>query len=429
EVIRKAVTNALNNPRPYQELIKIFNMYGYIFPQKIILGEKLYNTSLFVTQKTINSDEYQLEIEESSDNASLKLDNLFDLWKNEYGVDINYFMSTNKEAINKDIVAKWISACSKHDFESLKVINQSELFPLYEIFEESISQRIKSILEKADRKQVLMSGIIQIYENNKYYRVNFSDKVDSSEYQVIAKITKTDETDRQIIAAVDEAIVEIKSTTRTGFLVIIENLDKLNVNSMNLQMIWMLIGLPNQVNFYSTNAQKISILNVGTKKVEQNQKELSLKIPKSSELSSMIILLYESSIPIQLENKNGNKNGSIELNIDYSLLNTNNEFENIESEHNEPTNNESKNNESQNSESEDDEFENESDKFEGESDDESENESDKFEDESDDESENTEFEINYFFITSDGEFLKADIKSNGYEDINIPLKIMGLSIN
>ncbi|CAG8711371.1 18660_t:CDS:2, partial [Dentiscutata erythropus] len=354
--IIKAMIDALNNKRPYQELIKVFNMYGYILPQKIILGEKLYNASHFVTHKTINSDEYQLEIEESSDNGSLKLDNLFDLWKNEYGVNINYFMATNKEAISKDIVAKWISACSKHDFESLKVINQSELFPLYEMFEESISQKIKSILEKADRKQVLMSGIVQVHDN-KYYHINFSDKMDSSEYQVIAKITKVDETNRQIIAAVDEAIVEIKSTTRTGFLVIIENLDKLN-----------------------TNTRKLSILNAGTKKVEQNQEDLSLEIPKNTEPSSLIILLYESSLPIQLKNKNRNKNGSIKLNIDYSLLNKNNEFEN-----NEPTNNESKNNESKNSESEDDEFE----------DDEFENESGKFEDES----ENTEFEISYFFIT------------------------------
>ncbi|CAG8751216.1 29129_t:CDS:2 [Gigaspora margarita] len=392
EEIKKAVTDALNNQWPYRNLIELLNMYGYILPCKFILGDKLYK----ISRKTINLDDCKLEnIDLFNDTSKLK--QLFK-WEGEYGINIDYFMTMDYDAINKETIANWICACSDHDIEALKIIKQHEFFPLYELFEKSISERIKSILKIGNEKQVLMTGIVQIHKNNKYYRISFSDKVDKSKYQIVAKIIRSDETDKQINTVINEAIIKIKSTTRTGFVVLIENLDELNMYYTNMQIIWMLIGIPNEINYYSINAQKISMLYSGTKTFKPNQEYISLEIPKNPEPNSTIILLYESSLPICLKNENG----KINLEID-STFNINRRSENnpkIE----EFKDNESENGESENEESEDDESKSD---------------------------ENTELEIvvNYFFISSNGELVKADIKSNECENIDIPLKIIGLSIN
>ncbi|KAF0465396.1 kinase-like protein [Gigaspora margarita] len=390
EEIKKAVTDALNNQWPYRNLIELFNMYGYILPCKFILGDKLYKMS----RTTINLDDCKLKNIDLFNDSS-KLNQLFK-WKDEYGINIDYFMTMDYDAINKETIAEWICACSKHDIEALKVIKQCEFFPLYELFEKSISERIELILKIGNEKQILMTGIVQIHKNNKYYRISFSDKVDKSKYQIIAKITRSDGTDKQINAVVNEAIIKIKSTTRTGFVVLIENLDELNMNYTNMQIIWMLIGIPNEINYYSINVQRTSMLYSGTKTFKPNHEYISLEIPKNPE--STIILLYESSLPICPKNEYGKINLNIDRTMNIKRRSENNpkieEFKDSESE----------NGETENEESEDDESESD---------------------------ENTELEIsvNYFFISSNEELVKADIKSNECENIDIPLKIIGLSIN
>ncbi|RIB30629.1 hypothetical protein C2G38_1627674 [Gigaspora rosea] len=170
------------------------------------------------------------------------------------------------------------------------------------------------------------------------------------------------------------------------------------MNYTNMQIIWMLIGLPNEINYYSINAQKISMLYTGTKTIKPNHEYISLEIPKNPESNSTKILLYESSLPIYPKNENG----KISLNKD-NTFNTNRWSENN------PKIEEFKDNESENGETESEENE----------DDESESD------------ENTELEIDvkYFLISSNEELVKADIKSNECENIDIPLKIIGFLIN
>ncbi|CAG8655733.1 11528_t:CDS:1, partial [Racocetra fulgida] len=225
EEIKKAVIDALNEQWPYRSLIKLFNTYGYIIPRKLILGEKLYKMSRILSQKKIKPDDYKLENDDLS-NYSSKLNQLLNLWENEYDINISYFMTMDYDAINKETITKWINACSNHDIEALKIINQSDPFPLYEIFEESVSEKVKLILQRGNEKQVLMTGIVQIHKNNNYYRISFSDKVDRSNYQIFAKIIRIDGTNKSKIDVIDEATIKIMSTTKSGFIAIIENLDK-----------------------------------------------------------------------------------------------------------------------------------------------------------------------------------------------------------
>ncbi|CAG8735069.1 12596_t:CDS:1, partial [Dentiscutata heterogama] len=224
EKIRAAVNNALKDQRPYQELIKVFNIYGYILSQKVILGEKLYEMSYNSSHEIFNNDnDKQIDVKESFKIDLSKLD--FTLWKNNYGFDATYLMSLYGEAVKKHDVKKWIEMYYKQkDFKTLQIIDQDELFPLYKIFETKTCCEIESILGIKKENKILMTGIIQIIESTKYYPVSFPVRLKSSNYQVFANIVRTND---QKNNAIDIAFVKIHSATRTSFLAIIENFDQI----------------------------------------------------------------------------------------------------------------------------------------------------------------------------------------------------------
>ncbi|CAG8469770.1 1251_t:CDS:2 [Racocetra persica] len=385
EIIKTAVNNALQSQRPYQELIKVFNLYGYILSQKIILGEKLYEMSYYSLQETPDHSGQQLELKESFEIDLSELDELFALWKNKYRCNATYVMSLCGEAVKKDHVKKWIDVYYKQDFKTLQIINRDELFPLYEIFEESIRHEIESILgiKNEENEKILMTGITQIIENTKYYHVSFPVRLNSSNYQIFAKIVRTN---KRPNSAIDTAFVIIQSATKTGFLAIIENFDKIrNIDPTELQIIWMLVGLPNEINFFSTHTRKLSVLNMKHQEVESDKKSILLEIPDNCPETSILALSFEFLLNCD---KSTNQKHQIKLNIESDVCS-----EDKLPESNEP-----------------------------ESDDDSSNISE----------ESQEHAIKYslyscIFVLDKDDFIEADISPN--ENKFIHLKIMGLTIS
>ncbi|KAF0535478.1 hsp70 family protein [Gigaspora margarita] len=361
EELKIAVNNALNNEKPFQELIKVFNTFGYLLSQKLILGQKLYRSCILLQgkQSIINQ---QLEIKE---NYSSELHRLFILWKNQYGFDEEYFISVNGEAIGKNGIEKWLNEHLKNGVNLLQVIDRSELIPLYEIFEEPISRNIKSILGLDNLPKILMTGIVQIVKNAKYYNINFPSDLESSN-------------------------ITFSQNDRTGFLAIIEKFDEISdLNPEDLQIMWMLIGFLDEINFYSMHTRELSILSVGYQDVildnNDNKTGILINIPENLPENSRIVLSFEFPLSSDFIK---NQDGKIEL--DYLLDDDNNNdvySENAGSE--------------------------------------SEPESD--EDKSEDSSFNSEYKIkfplySYIFI-SNKEFIKTDIPTSKYQNINI--KAMG----
>ncbi|KAF0541508.1 TPR-like protein [Gigaspora margarita] len=271
--IKIAIDNALNSERPFKELIKVFNTFGYLLSLKIILGQKLRRSCIL--QKELDLVDQQLEFEE---NYSSELDKLFILWKDQYGFDEEYLMSINGKVVRKNDIEKWLNEHLKQDLKLLRIIGQSELVPLYELFEEPVRGNIKSILGIDNLPKILMTGVVQMIKNVEYYNVDFPSHLESSNYHIFAKVTRSNKSSFDVI---DKAVVKIRSSNRTGFLAIIEKFDEMNdLNAEHLQIMWVLIGFPDEINFYSPHTRELSILSIETQDVDIDKSSVLISAPE-----------------------------------------------------------------------------------------------------------------------------------------------------
>ncbi|CAG8468701.1 13817_t:CDS:2 [Gigaspora margarita] len=389
EAIKMAIDNALKNEKPYQELFKVFDTFGYLLSRKFILGQKLYKSSV-LRQKSTNTDdelEIELKIEEFFENYSSKLDDML----RKYGFDATYLLSMNGEAIKINDIEKWLNEHSK----SLQVISRSELLPVYEIFEDPISYKIQKVLGIDNQQKILMTGITQFIENTKYYHIDFYSHLESCNYHIFAKVVR--HTNNGLVDTIDKAIVKIHSKNRTGFFAAIESFNEINdIDPTDLQIVWILVGFPDEINFYSVHTRELSLLSIEVQNItlENNQESVLINVPKELPKNSIMTLSFEYPL---FSNNLEIKNGKIELNINYNLSNNDTCYEDAKSENNKYGNVESESVESESDESED---------------------------------EYSEYVIQYplcsCVFVSDEEFIEADISTSNYK--NIYLKSVGLLI-
>ncbi|CAG8766450.1 12927_t:CDS:2, partial [Racocetra persica] len=285
---------------------------------KLILGQKLYRTSV----RTPDLDEQRLEIKKNFfQNYLSNIEELFVLWDYQYRFDETYLMTKEGKSIEKNNVEKWVADNSKQDFKLLRIINRSKFIPLYEIFEKPISRQIKTILGIDNLPKILMTGIVQVIKDVKYYKINFSSNLGSSNYYIFAKLTSSNK------QSFDKTIVNIQSESKKGFLAIIETFDEIKcIDTTDLQIIWMLIGFPDEINFYSMRTRDLSLLSMESKEIildKHNNKRVVISVPKNLPKGSIMALSFEYPL---FSNDLTIRDDKIRLDIDCSLYDDYSEY-------------------------------------------------------------------------------------------------------
>ncbi|KAF0437014.1 kinase-like protein [Gigaspora margarita] len=294
---RSAVNKAIEGKDPYSKLMNVFTTFGNFFAQRVILGIKLF--------KYVNKDnEYCDRIKEDSiewetlndfKEKSITLKNmLIYLDKN----DDDYFLTPKDERIELDKLYEWIESCYKANVE-LQIISYGDLVAIYEIFEEPIRNKIKSILGIYDYKyslsekiyldhlqlpdvkqKILMSGNEQINGSITYHRIKFKNHLKNDNYQLYGSITTI------FGEPIKEKTIKFKLANIFGFSVLIKNVPgKESTYSGKININWMLIGNPedieksfeieNKKNFESLHKNFI-IVKVDSQNIEPN-KEVYLR--------------------------------------------------------------------------------------------------------------------------------------------------------
>ncbi|CAG8678298.1 16959_t:CDS:2, partial [Dentiscutata heterogama] len=290
----EAVTNALEHDNPYYELIKIFKKYGHFLPKKVNLGCKLYNMSYLIVDEKHPVEQIGEKIEWKT-HDDFKTDkhndilNILNLWESKiktYDFDTSHLISIDGTIVMRNQLDEWVASCLKSNPNSLQVISWSELYPLYEIFNESLCKDVKGIL--GINKKVLMAGVISVDELEYSYYVKFSDTLKSNNYHVFGKLmTKEGEPK-------DEIVVKFESTDIYGFFAIIGNFDSIKVKECaNLQITWILVGIPADIGFFSKDTRKIAVTySDNTSFTLQNGRKYStvlLKVPEDLSTNSILI--------------------------------------------------------------------------------------------------------------------------------------------
>ncbi|KAF0561624.1 hsp70 family protein [Gigaspora margarita] len=290
------VTEALSNNNPYHELVEVFRSYGYFVPKEVFFGNKLYRmTCLIANEKSL---EPTIKTTEWTKNFTKDIyDDILSQWETlikPHSIDETYLVSINGNIIMKDDIEKWVKSCSRSYCNSLKPISWCELYPLYEIFEKDLRQKVKSVLgiydqsESFIKEKVLMTGSILIEDGAYYYRVTFPTILNSNKYQIFGKLMTKDG------RLIDETVVKFKSMDIRGFSAKIENFKATEL--MNSLIVWLMIGIPGEVGFFSTKTRNIIILNSGISKCPPNLNS-TVKIPELLHPNSIIVtsFIYPSS--------------------------------------------------------------------------------------------------------------------------------------
>ncbi|CAG8716388.1 13662_t:CDS:2, partial [Cetraspora pellucida] len=196
------------------------------------------------------------------------------------------------DVIMREELKEWMEECLIGD-NPLQIISWNELYPLYDIFDETLCKKVKSTLgidEQTEnsgiREKVLMTGAIPIEVSEYYYRVNFSSKLNSINYQIFGKLMTEDGN------PIDKAIVKFEYMDIHGFSVRIKNFNLDSIRqSTDPRITWLMIGNPIEIiGHYSQKTRIITVLSLdNTSRTNLTKRDIQLNIPKNLPEKSILI--------------------------------------------------------------------------------------------------------------------------------------------
>ncbi|KAF0437569.1 hsp70 family protein [Gigaspora margarita] len=279
EELNDLIKDSLESNNPYDKLMDIFKSHGYFLYEKVIFGYKLSKVCYLITKNGQESNTKFIDF-----NDFTACNDILNEWENLIRpyFDVSYLTLINGNTVKKDNLQEWVSNLKSN--EPLQVIDL-KLFPLYQIIDKSLQEEIELILGIDDqtkvlkvKERVLITGTVSISASTHYYRVRFPETLKSSNYKIFGKLVSQNN-------PVDSAVIKFQSTSISGFSVIIENF---NI-AEDSQIVWILIGLPSEIGYYSRDTRKIRLLSLNDNqfKYEKNL-SIPLEVPKNLPAGSII---------------------------------------------------------------------------------------------------------------------------------------------
>ncbi|CAB5369751.1 unnamed protein product [Rhizophagus irregularis] len=319
----QVIEEALNSMKPLNALQDIFNEYGHLFPQRIVLGMTLKN----VVPNPSSSNTFDNAINATNEILE-SLDNL----------DISYLLTQKGKIVEKNELSNWI----KNTNDNLEIIEFDNNIPLYKILDAEQQEKIDVILR--NNSSIIMTGITDLKDLNNnnvehYKRINLNTSLESEDYEVFGTIISENNSKLEEL----EFYVNFALYDFNGFYAIIKKSNKTNTDLTNCNVFWMIIGKPSKLSVFSPKNRRNIIVKYCKKSITLQPKQLNYHVeipfpllqdefiffntaPKGFELRSTIKLISwnHNSIDInfdpQLNNEsNSLANTEIAINIDLNI--------------------------------------------------------------------------------------------------------------
>ncbi|PKC66510.1 hypothetical protein RhiirA1_459668 [Rhizophagus irregularis] len=213
KVFEQVIEEALNSMKPLKALQAVFNEYGHLFSQRIILGGSLRNIL---------------------PNLSLSDD-----------VDDGRIIETND-------LHDWIQNTNNH----LEITKFDNIIPLYKILKENQQRKINDIL--INNYKIIITGITDLTGLNNdndenYKRINFGLSLESEDYEVFGLIISGTNT------KLEEIYINFGLYDFNGFYAIIKKLEETSIDITKCYVSWVVIGNPSQVSVFSPNNRELQV--------------------------------------------------------------------------------------------------------------------------------------------------------------------------
>ncbi|CAB4378635.1 unnamed protein product [Rhizophagus irregularis] len=305
----QAINDALNSMKPFKALHDVFDEYGHVFPQKIILGRSF-------KRNITKTDTVSNRINIKSETLESHLDKL----------NISYLLTRSGNIIEKDKLLDLVQNLN----DDLEIIELDNITSLYEILDKEQQEKIDNIIVKykQDNHRIIMSGITDLkdLDNNNtdhYKRINIQPSLEDENYEVIGSIIS-----KQKNSKLEEFLLKFGLYDLNGFSAMIKTLIKTNIEIEECYILWMIIGIPSKLSVLSPRNHD---LQVKYESVTLQPNQIKMKAPFSlsqeyiisvnahhsyEPINIRLVEWSESCIRFQIRN-NSNINFNIE-NIDDS---------------------------------------------------------------------------------------------------------------
>ncbi|CAG8724934.1 8560_t:CDS:1, partial [Funneliformis mosseae] len=240
-----AIDKALDDMKPYKALQDIFNEYGNLFPQRIVLGR-----SLKITQSKPNINEKINLMPSIFKTLRPILNNL----------NISYLLTQKGNVIYvNESLLDWTQNINNNN--NLEIIEYSDIISFYDILELKQKRKIDMILENNDFK-IIMTGIatLQDLDNHNlehYKRVNLQNldqPLECNNYEVFGSIVTKNN------LKTDDFSVIFSLYDVNGFSAMITTLkNTTNLDITECYILWMIIGNPSDLSIFSPKNREFQV--------------------------------------------------------------------------------------------------------------------------------------------------------------------------
>ncbi|CAB5373518.1 unnamed protein product [Rhizophagus irregularis] len=245
------IESALNSLKPLKALQDIFNEYGHLFPQRIILGTSLKNISPNTTSN--------IDLEHST----------FD------DLNIPYLLTREGEVVEKNDLYDWIQKTNNN----LEIIEFDNIIPFYKLLEVDQQRKIDNILKNNYR--IIMTGITDLKNldsNNivHYKRINLNSEsvLEDEDYEVIGSIISEDN------IKLEEICVNFGLFDFSGFYAIIKKLKETSFDIKKCYVLWMIVGDPSKLSVLGPNNREFPVDYIKESiTIQPNKSNYYIKIP------------------------------------------------------------------------------------------------------------------------------------------------------
>ncbi|PKC59018.1 hypothetical protein RhiirA1_470052 [Rhizophagus irregularis] len=262
ETFEKVVEKALNSMKPLKSLQDIFNKYGHLFPQRIILGSSL----KIILQ---NSSSY-----DSFDNIINLKPPIFESLKSYLDkLNISYFLTQKGKSIENQDLDNWIKDAN----DNLEIIEFDNIIPLYKILKKEQRSKIEDLLK--NNYKILMTGVTNLGDLNNnnveyYKRINIKPSLEDENYEVIGSIISEKNT------KLEEININFGLYDYNGFFAVIKKLEATNIDITRCYILWMIIGIPSKSSVFSPKNRKIQVNYIKESiTLQPNQSCYPIKVP------------------------------------------------------------------------------------------------------------------------------------------------------
>ncbi|CAB5376212.1 unnamed protein product [Rhizophagus irregularis] len=232
----QAIEEAFDSMKPLKALQSVFNEYGHLFPQRIILGRSLKNISPNLSSSNtfhvINDDDKILK----------SIDSL----------NISSLLTQKGRIIEKNNLHNWIRNTNNH----LEIIEFDNIIPLYKILKTEHQEKIDDISKNNYR--IIMTGITDLTDlkNNNienYKRINIGLSLESEDYEVFGLIITENNTKSE------EIFVNFGLYDFNGFYAIIKKSEETIADITKCCVLWVIIGNPSKLSVFSPKNRGIQV--------------------------------------------------------------------------------------------------------------------------------------------------------------------------